>query len=185
MTTYLLLTMILLSMILDITTSILLTSTIFLLSNGLSPGLIFVTSTIEGFWRCSKCPPPGPSWEVAREVDVRLPGKGNSNFHGARPVHLVITVIKWIRAKRFSIKNSFFLGKSGGKEWPKVRESDLEIEGSKWPRAIICCCRRRSSRFSYKAPPPKGKAEAAVSFSPSPSPNVRQSDRMTKRPLIG
>jgi hypothetical protein len=38
--------------------------------------------------------------------DVRLPGKGNSNSHGARPVHLVITMIKWIRTSRWSIKNS-------------------------------------------------------------------------------
>ena len=34
---------------------------------------------------------------VARKVDIRLPGKGNSNSHGARPVHLIITMIKWIR----------------------------------------------------------------------------------------
>ena len=44
-------------------------------------------------------PPP-------RKVDVRLPGKGNSNPHGARPVHLLITVIKWIRTSRLSMKNS-------------------------------------------------------------------------------
>jgi len=30
-----------------------------------------------------------------RKVDVRLPGKGNSNSHGARPVHLIIPMIKW------------------------------------------------------------------------------------------
>ena len=35
-----------------------------------------------------------------RKVDVRLPGKGNSNPHGARPVHLIITMIKWIRTSR-------------------------------------------------------------------------------------
>ena len=28
--------------------------------------------------------------------NVRLPGKGNSNSHGARPVHLIIKMIKWI-----------------------------------------------------------------------------------------
>ena len=28
----------------------------------------------------------------AREVDIRLPGEGNSNSHGARPVHLIITM---------------------------------------------------------------------------------------------
>ena len=40
------------------------------------------------------------------KVDVRLPGKGNSNSHGAMPVHLIITMIKWIRTSRLSIKNS-------------------------------------------------------------------------------
>jgi len=39
-----------------------------------------------------------------RKVDVRLPGKGNSNSHGARPVHLIITMIKWFRTSRLSIK---------------------------------------------------------------------------------
>ena len=41
-----------------------------------------------------------------RKVDARLPGKGDSNSHGARPVHLFITMIKWIRNSRLSIKNS-------------------------------------------------------------------------------
>ena len=40
------------------------------------------------------------------EVDVRLPGKGNSNSHGARPVHQIISMIKWIWTSRLSIKNS-------------------------------------------------------------------------------
>jgi len=39
------------------------------------------------------------------KVDICLPGKGNSNSHGARPVHLIITMIKWIRTSRVSIKN--------------------------------------------------------------------------------
>jgi len=37
--------------------------------------------------------------------DARLPGKGNSNSHGTRPVHLIITMIKWLRTSRLSIKN--------------------------------------------------------------------------------
>jgi len=49
----------------------------------------------------------------ARKVDVRLPGKGNSNSHGARPVHLIITMIKWIRTSRLSIKNSLSLWQGG------------------------------------------------------------------------
>jgi len=41
-----------------------------------------------------------------RKVDIRLPEKGNSNSHGARPVHFIISMIKWIRTSRLSIKNS-------------------------------------------------------------------------------
>jgi len=41
-----------------------------------------------------------------RKVDVRLPGKGNSNSRGTRPVHLNITMTKWIRTRRLPIKNS-------------------------------------------------------------------------------
>ena len=42
-----------------------------------------------------------------RKVDVRLPGKGNSNSHGARPVHQIIKMIQWIRTSGLSIENSF------------------------------------------------------------------------------
>jgi len=38
--------------------------------------------------------------QATRKVDVRLPRKGNSNSHGARPVHLIISMIKWIRTIR-------------------------------------------------------------------------------------
>ena len=42
------------------------------------------------------------SWQ---EIE-RLPGKGNRNSRGARQVHLNITMMKWIRTSRSSIKNS-------------------------------------------------------------------------------
>ena len=42
-----------------------------------------------------------PLRPLFRKVDVRLPGKGN----GARPVHLIIAMIKWTRTSRLSIKN--------------------------------------------------------------------------------
>ena len=41
-----------------------------------------------------------------RQVDVRLHGKGNSNSHGARLVHLTITMVKRMRTSRLSINNS-------------------------------------------------------------------------------
>ena len=49
-----------------------------------------------------------------RKVNIRLPGKGKSNSHGARPVHLIIMMIKWIRTSRVSIKNSVSLHGFGG-----------------------------------------------------------------------
>ena len=41
---------------------------------------------------------------LTRKVDVRLTGKGNLNFNDARPVHPIITMIKWVRAIELSIK---------------------------------------------------------------------------------
>ena len=48
----------------------------------------------------------GSMAQTSRKVDSRLPGKGNANFHGARPFRLIIKMIKWIRTKRLSMKNS-------------------------------------------------------------------------------
>ena len=56
-----------------------------------------------------KPPTPHPqtlSFAGPRQVDVKLTGKGNPNSHGARPVHLIITMIRWIRTGRLSIQNS-------------------------------------------------------------------------------
>jgi len=50
---------------------------------------------------------------AARKVDVRLPGKGDSNSHGARPVRLIITMIKLIRTSRLSAQNSLDI-RAGG-----------------------------------------------------------------------
>ena len=48
------------------------------------------------------------------EVDARLPGKGNSNSYGARPVHLITTMIKWIRTSRLSLKKWYSCRLRGG-----------------------------------------------------------------------
>ena len=44
----------------------------------------------------------------SRKPDVKLPEKWNSNSHGARPVHQITMVIKWIRTGRLSMNDSFF-----------------------------------------------------------------------------
>jgi len=49
---------------------------------------------------------------------IRLPGKGNSNSHGARPVYLIITMVKWIRTSRLSIKNSLSLSNRAESKQP-------------------------------------------------------------------
>ena len=54
-------------------------------------------------------PPENDKRKGTRKVDIRLPGKGNSNTHGARPVHLIITMRKCIRTRRLPIKNSLYI----------------------------------------------------------------------------
>ena len=38
-----------------------------------------------------------------------LPEKKNSNSHGAKPVHQIILMVKWIRNSRLSTKNTLFI----------------------------------------------------------------------------
>ena len=61
-------------------------------------------------WRALDLGVSGLKHRFTRKVDVRLPGNGNSNFHGARPVHfIIITMMKWTRTSRTSIKNCLSL----------------------------------------------------------------------------
>ena len=43
---------------------------------------------------------------TTRKVDIRLPGRDNSKYHGARPVHQIISMITCIRSTGLSIKKS-------------------------------------------------------------------------------
>jgi len=58
-------------------------------------------------------------------VYTRLPGKGNPNSHGARPVHQIISMIKWIRTSRLSIKNSLSVP-----DLLRVDEGDAGVSGA-------------------------------------------------------
>ena len=69
--------------------------------------------------------------ESSTKVDVRLPGKGNSNSHGARPVHLIITMVQWIRS-RLSIKNSLSLDGDLG---ARLTEDECGIAHEEAPEA--------------------------------------------------
>ena len=46
--------------------------------------------------------------QSTRLVDVTLPGKENPTCHRAKPVHQIISMIKWIRTCRLSIQNLLF-----------------------------------------------------------------------------
>ena len=57
-----------------------------------------------------------PWWEQggSQQVDVRPPEKANPNSYCARPVHLIITMMQWIRTSRLAIRN-FLSGSRGGR----------------------------------------------------------------------
>ena len=67
------------------------------------------------FFNCLDVYHRSPDSGERRYEDVRLPGKGNSNSHGARPVHQIISIIKWIWTSSSSLKNSLSLADQGGK----------------------------------------------------------------------
>ena len=73
--------------------------------------------------------------QEARKVDVRLPGKGNSTSHGARPVHLIITMMKWIRTSRLSIKN--FLSPLVRMLLKVAEKMEEECDKKQEPRALL------------------------------------------------
>ena len=62
-----------------------------------------------------------------RKVDVRLPEKRNSDFHGVRPVHLIITMMKWIWTSRLSTKKSLSLCTGHVLEKARVQEIVQEM----------------------------------------------------------
>jgi len=76
---------------------------------------------------------------LPRKVDIRLPGKGNSNSHRARPVLLIITMIKWIQTSRLSLMNSLSrhlsfrkssccFARARARERERARQTDRERE---------------------------------------------------------
>jgi len=62
--------------------------------------------------------------------------KGNSNSHGARPVHLIITMIRWIRTSRLSIKNSLSTWEHQTPDDLKNPESCVFSYATRWSRRV-------------------------------------------------
>ena len=66
-----------------------------------------------------------------------LPGKENSNSHGAKPVHQIISMIKWIRTGRLSTKNSLSLNVS------EAYQHDVAPDGVSRKRIVLMHLRGR------------------------------------------
>ena len=84
---------------------------------------------VEGLWRRLEGLP--------RKVGVKLPGKGNSNPHGARTFHLIITLMKLIRTSVLSIKSSLSVWRrlEGSFDWSGSRRSCSTL----YPTALAGC----------------------------------------------
>ena len=84
--------------------------------------------------------PDAVSWY--RKVGVRLSGKENANSLGARPVHLIITMLKWFRTSTLSTKNSLAVSWNISDIVASCNSEHL------WriSRTRIKCTRRRCSR---------------------------------------
>jgi len=79
---------------------------------------------------------------LRREEDVRLPGKGTSHVHSARPVHPIITIIQWIQASGSAIRNRLSRSAQGGRHKPQkaldggIPGSFLEPLGRSWSHFV-------------------------------------------------
>ena len=67
---------------------------------------------LTGRWEEGRAAGPESKWSSTpspvhhMKVNIRLAGKGNSNSHGARPVHQIISMKKWIRTSRLWMQKS-------------------------------------------------------------------------------
>ena len=69
------------------------------------------------------------------KVDIGPPGKGNSTSYVARPVHQIISMTKWIRTSRLSIKDCLSLTRAGG---GSITAEALNALRDHWPRKPLC-----------------------------------------------
>ena len=68
----------------------------------------------------------------------RLPGKENSNSHGARPVYQIMSRIKWFRTSRLSTENSLLGRREGRARDPVLTSLQMVIHG---------CCRANMATY--------------------------------------
>ena len=81
----------------------------------------------------------------AWKIDARLPGKENSNSHGATPVRQIISLMKWIRTSMLSINNSL----SACEERKVVPAIGFEVWGLRVPFAPSRSAAHRDKRREW------------------------------------
>ena len=72
-----------------------------------------------------------------RKVDIWLPGKGNSNSHGTRPVLQIISMIKWIRTSWLSIKKKLAKQQATSPSCPRAWTQRINARCAIGPAAQI------------------------------------------------
>ena len=76
-----------------------------------------------------------------KKVNVRLPGQGNSNSHGARPVHKIILMIEWVVNKEISLSRK--------PSWQETEGHDITVFITGVPPGLITGSHVLSERFLY------------------------------------
>jgi len=114
----------------------------------------------------------------ARKADIRLPGKGNSNSHGARPVHQILSMIKWIRTSMLSIKNSLSLAGVWG-EVARTKLSCVRAVGGPSPNTG---CQTLNPRPPSPDPPPSTLNSLPATLNPQPSTFNPQTSTLNPQP---
>jgi hypothetical protein len=69
------------------------------------------------------------------KVDIRLPGKENPHLLGARQVHQIVSMIKWIRTSRSSMTISLSLSPKVLCVAQETREVDIRLPGNGYSKS--------------------------------------------------
>ena len=67
--------------------------------------------------------------EASWRVDVRLTEKRNSNSHGARPVHQIISTIKRTQTSKFAIRNALSAKRTASEDWSRPMRAMSSMSG--------------------------------------------------------
>ena len=98
----------------------------------------------------------------SRKVDVRLPGKGNSKSHGARPAHMIIMTIKWTRTSRLSTRTSLSVARCGFCINTQQVHGTVRIRSARTPFQPVTRCTARRTDFCITQVKAQGPSRTCI-----------------------